>query len=397
MVNNLLRQYFPMLPTRAELLVRIQKSPELRAIFNSWRPERQEEFLDFCTGERGLKILYDCFFKEVFNPEYAPERLEDLLEQILRQKVRILQVLPNDSVRIADETSLLITDIVVELADHSIANVEVQKIGYKFPGQRSACYSADLLLRQYKRIRSREKEKFSYKDIESVYTIVFFEKSESIFHAFPEDYLHFFSQQSDTGLQMNLLQKYYFIPLDIFRKNIHNRGISTKLDAWLVFLTSDEPERIAELLEAYPEFKRLYEDIYELCRNVEDIMGLFSKELRELDRNTVQYMIDEMQEEIDASQKVIEEQEQQLEEKEQRITEQGLRLEEKEQQLAEQGQQLEEKEQQLSEQTRQLMQQELENQLYGLLGRDGRLEDLGRAVSDAAYRKKLLEEYRLNL
>ena len=115
MANNLLRQYFPMLPTRAELLVRIQKSPELRAIFNSWRPERQEEFLDFCTGERGLKILYDCFFKETFNPEYVPERLEDLLEQILRQKVKILQVLPNDSVRIADETSLLITDIVVEI------------------------------------------------------------------------------------------------------------------------------------------------------------------------------------------------------------------------------------------------------------------------------------------
>ena len=44
-------------------------------------------------------------------------------------------------------------DIVVELEDHSIANVEVQKIGYKFSGQRSACYSADLLLRQYKRVR----------------------------------------------------------------------------------------------------------------------------------------------------------------------------------------------------------------------------------------------------
>jgi len=91
-------------------------------------------------------------------------------------------------------------------------------------------------------------------------------------------------------------------------------------------------------------------------------MGLFSKELRELDRNTVQYMIDEMQEEIDASKKVIEE-----------------------------------KEQQITEQTRQLKQQELENQLYGLLSRDGRLEDLGRAVSDAAYRKKLLEEYKPSL
>ena len=135
-----------------------------------------------------------------------------------------------------------------------------------------------------------------------------------------------------------------------------------------MFLTSDEPERIAELLEAYPEFKRLYEDIYELCRNVEDIMGLFSKELRELDRNTVQYMIDEMQEEIDASKKVIEEQEQQ-------ITEQGK---------------------QITEQSKQLKQQELENQLYGLLSSDGRLEDLGRAVTDVAFRKKVLEEYKLD-
>ena len=126
-------------------------------------------------------------------------------------------------------------------------------------------------------------------------------------------------------------------------------------------------------------------------------MGLFSKELRELDRNTVQYMIDEMQEEIDASKKVIEEKEQQiteqgqqLEEKEQRITEQGLQLEEKEQRITEQ-------EQQLAEKNRQLKQQELENQLYGLLSRDGRLEDLGRAVSNAAYRKELLEEYKLSL
>ena len=30
---------------------------------------------------------------------------------------------------------------------------------------------------------------------------------------------------------------------------------------------------------------RQYEDIYELCRNVEGVMNMFSKELRELDRN----------------------------------------------------------------------------------------------------------------
>ena len=49
-------------------------------------------------------------------------------------------------------------------------------------------------------------------------------------------------------------------------------------------------------MEKYPEFQKMYREIYELCLNVEKVMEMFSKELQELDRNTVQYMIDEMQE-----------------------------------------------------------------------------------------------------
>ena len=89
------------------------------------------------------------------SPETAPERLEEFLTLLLGQNVKILRTLPNDSSRLADENSLVIMDIIVELEDHSIANVEVQKLGYMFPGQRSACYSADLLLRQYKRVRGK--------------------------------------------------------------------------------------------------------------------------------------------------------------------------------------------------------------------------------------------------
>ena len=58
--------------------------------------------------------------------------------------MRIVDVLPNDGTRLADESTLLITDMVVQLEDGSIANLEIQKIGYYFPGERSACYSADL-------------------------------------------------------------------------------------------------------------------------------------------------------------------------------------------------------------------------------------------------------------
>lgn len=75
-------------------------------------------------------------------------------------------------------------DMVVELEDGSIVNLEVQKIGYKFPGARSACYSADLLLRQYKKVRSKKGKKFNYTDVKDVYTIVLFEKSPPSFMNF---------------------------------------------------------------------------------------------------------------------------------------------------------------------------------------------------------------------
>lgn len=217
------------------------------------------------------------------------------------KKIEIIEVLPNDSTRISDETSLLITDIVVRLEDGSLANLEIQKIGYAFPGERSACYSADLLLRQYKRVRSEKKEQnrvFSYRDVKDVYTIVLFDTSPKELKAFSEEYIHFFEQKCDTGLRMNLLQKYYFISLDIFREVMHNYNVTTKLDAWLGFLSIDEPEFILALIEQYPEFRSVYQHIYDMCQNIEGVMRMFSKELQELDRNTVRYIMDEMQAEI---------------------------------------------------------------------------------------------------
>ena len=231
-----------------------------------------------------------------------------------------------------------------EEQQNSLANVEVQKIGYSFPGQRSACYSSDLLLRQYKRVKGEKKKAFSYKDIKSVYTIVFFETSIKEFHEYPQNYIHKFKQQSDTGLELELLQKYVFIPLDIFRGIYHNDGKSNgknsanrrwnKTEAWLTFLSTDEPEIIIELIRQYPEFKEMYEEIYVMCQNVEKVMEMFSKELIQLDRNTVQYMIDEMQDTIDV-------QKEELEAKQETIDTQKGELEAKQNQLNQKEEELE--------------------------------------------------------
>jgi len=116
------------------------------------------------------------------------------------------------------------------------------------------------------------------------------------------------------GIEIELLQKYIFIPLDLFQKKIYTKGIENDLEAWLTFLTLDEPEIIIELIEKYPDFKSLYEVIYRMCQNMEEVMQMFSEELRILDRNTVQLMIDEMQDEINAQKDEIDELKKQIKE-----------------------------------------------------------------------------------
>ena len=306
-----LRDYFPLLKTKEEILTIIHQNPLLRREFRRWSQEQQNEFLNFCSGAKGIKILYDSFFKEVLDPEYTPERLNWLLSVILGVKVTIIKVLPLDTTRMGSETSLVSMDIVVELEDGSLVNVEMQRIGYLFPGQRSACYSSDLLLRQYKRVRSTHKEnntKFKYSDIKPVYTIVFFETSPEEFHNYPTNYIHYSEQIANTGLRLELLQKYIFIPLDIFHQVRQNKSIESELDAWLTFLSSDNVKDIIYLIEHFPAFKPLYETLYQMCENIEEVMGMFSEELYELDKNTYDFMVDEFGRMVEEQKALIAEQ-----------------------------------------------------------------------------------------
>ena len=92
---------------------------------------------------------------------------------------------------------------------------------------------------------------------------------------------------------------------------------------------------IVQLIKQYPKFIPMYREIYELCRNVGKVMGLFSKELQILDKNTVQYMIDQMQDTIDEQQNTIAQ-------KNELLASQEVLLQQKEKELEQLKKQLEE-------------------------------------------------------
>ena len=110
---GILQKYFPMIRTCREMLEVIFEDERLSDMYLGWSEEQRREVVYFCTGNKGVKILYDSFFKEIMNPENTPERLEEVLSLVLGQQVKILKVIPNDSARLADESSLVVMDIVV--------------------------------------------------------------------------------------------------------------------------------------------------------------------------------------------------------------------------------------------------------------------------------------------
>jgi len=282
------------------VMAQIKQDYDTYQHFLSFPKKHQEKIIQFMQGQRGLMISYDSFFKHIMNPEIHPERLEDFLSTILHEQVQIKAVLPREGNRMVDSGSLVIMDIIVELSDGSIIDVEMQKIGYAFPGERSSCYVADCIMRQYNRIRTMQKEAnrtFSYQDMKPVFLIILMEKSSKEFTAVSPHYIHKECVTYDSGAKLKSLSQVTYISLDTFRKVVHN--IDTRMHAWLTFLSSDEPADIIRLLETYPEFEPLYRDLANFRRNPKELISMYSEALAILDRNTEIYMLNELQKETE--------------------------------------------------------------------------------------------------
>lgn len=320
-----------------KLLSRLKEDPEAYGQFLDLPPRLREELLDFYTGQRGVKITYDPFFKFVFNPELHPERLERMLSEIMREKVKIRQVLSPESIRFHEGMSLVVMDILVELASGALCDVEIQKAPYAFPGQRAACYSSELVVRQYSRARHKAAAQnlpFSYRQLSKVYTIVILEKSSGEFSRYSDHYVHRASQVFDTGLSLNLLQEYILISLDIFHNIVHE--IKEEMDAWLMFLSSDDPVDIARIITAFPEFSEYYRELAGFQEKPEELISMFSRVLAEMDRDEYFCMMEELKENV----RSLSEQAQSLREQTRGLEDENRSLEDKNRSLENENQSL---------------------------------------------------------
>ena len=320
-----------------EVIEFLKHSPVLYSRYQGLDEEWKKRFLDFCRGKKSLPLTYDPFFKRIFHPDIHPDRLSRFISGILEINVRVLRVLPNEDSVLGGE-SLLIMDLLGELDDGSLVNIEIQKQGYAFPAERISCYGADLLLRQYARVKGERGKEFTYRDIKKVYVIVIFEKSTGEFHDVPGEYLHHGKITFDTGLDMEFLQEYYLIALDVFRKFPYPKDRSEKT-GWLSLLSTENLEDAERMIGEYPWLKEIYEEMAMLRQRPEEVLGMFSEALRILDQNTLKYMIEELQKEMKEQKEqletVIEEKDSELARRDSELAKKDAALEAKDNEIEE--------------------------------------------------------------
>ena len=284
---------------------------------------------DFLKGRRSLPLLYDPFFKKIFNPVERRDRLSELVSCLLGQKVTVLEVFPNEDSQFLGV--MIIMDMVVLMADGSIANIEIQKISYDFPAERISCYSADLVLRQYKMITGKSdnsingSSKPSYKDMRKVHTIILFEDSNKslISEVDKALYFHVGKTKFNTGIKIELLQDFVLVSLDTFKKyrysdikegrteitdydydssQYNDELVSEKMKRdrlkFLSLFVVETPQEIDRLVEIFPDLESVRRDINEYLERPGEVLSMFSEALRILDRNTAELMVDRMKDEI---------------------------------------------------------------------------------------------------
>lgn len=281
----------------------------------------KKRFDDYMTGKKTMPLTYDPFFKCMFHPDRHADWLSHLLSAILGESVVVEQILPSENTAISVD-SLLIMDIVVQLSDGSLANVEIQKIPYMFTAERISCYSSDLLMREYSSLK--KDKNFKYSDMKKVYTIVLYEKTEGDFKdpMLQGAYIHHGKTRFDTNLKLNLLQEYFLIALDVFcqngytddkdsdaleteliatHNNIPETGFATSdlrmdsLEGWLSILTAETIADVELVIRRYPWSEPIFREMSAYVNNPEEVILMFSEALKIADRNTVKYMIEELQ------------------------------------------------------------------------------------------------------
>ena len=110
-----------------------------------------------------------------------------------------------------------------------------------------------------------------------------------------------------SGLKLEMLDEYFLIALDVFKKIPYAEDNKSDLHAWLSLLTTENLTDAERNMRHYPWLEPIYQEIALLRRSPEEVIGMWSEALRILDENSLKYYVEELKDELDKEKMRIQE------------------------------------------------------------------------------------------
>ena len=108
---------------------------------------------------------------------------------------------------------------------------------------------------------------------------------------------------------------------------------NNRVTAWLSLLATRNVDDLTEILDVYPWLEAIYQDMASYLHKPEEVLTMFSDALKILDNNTVQYMIDEMQNTIDDQKAQLSDKDSQLADKNSQLANKDSQIVDKDSQI----------------------------------------------------------------
>lgn len=150
-----------------------------------------------------------------------------------------------------------------------------------------------------------------YSDMKKVYTIILYEKTGADFKnpLLHGAYIHHGKTRFNTELTLELLQEYFLIALDVFCQNGYtdDKNLDTRetidsnmndLEGWLSILTAETIADVERVIRRYPWSETIFREMSTYVNKPEEVIHMFSEALKIADKNTVKYMIEELQDKL---------------------------------------------------------------------------------------------------
>ena len=210
-----------------------------------------------------LKMKSDIMFKAFYGRKENEEFLQDFLEAVLEEKIKIKKVMHDVRLeQLAKEQKFGILDLGVELEDGEFINVEIQIKNYKNIEKRTTFYACKKLIEQ---LGPGE----DYRQLKPTIIIAILDYS---FIKLPEYITETVRVAKEhREYEINNEVKYYYIELEKFRNQ--NPDMTQKENQWLSFLDMERRDLLEMACKENDKVKRAVEN-YEVLTGDEEVKRL---------------------------------------------------------------------------------------------------------------------------